>query len=313
MREEMRSHHGLARLADRQYGVVSNRQLMSLGFSSSAISRASRSGRLHRIHHAVYAVGHRSLPPHGRCLAAVLACGDRALLSHTAAAWLWGLQTRCPTVVTVTSPSDNRSRTGIRVHQSQALAPDDRTTTERIPVTALPRTLFDLAATSPHRDLTRAVDRAKRRGVLDLGAIDALLLRLFGAPGTKSLREAIDLYRKPVFDRARSELLFIDLIEKAGLPVPALNTWVDRWEIDAYWERERFAVEVDGWETHGTRRAFEEDRLRTEEMKLAGIESVRITARRIEREPDQVGARLGRLLELRRSQLPTASHRSPSR
>jgi hypothetical protein len=190
---------------------------------------------------------------------------------------------------------------------------EDRAIVERIPVTSVPRTLLDLAATSTVRELGRAIDRAKRLGRLDIGAIDALLSRLFGAPGTKPLREAIEPYRRPVFDRAKSELLFLEIVESADLPIPALNTWVDRWEIDAYWEDERFAVEVDGWEAHGTPTAFEEDRLRTEEMKVAGIESVRITARRIERAPTEVAARLKSLLDQRRAQLNQDSHRSSSR
>jgi hypothetical protein len=111
-------------------------------------------------------------------------------------------------------------------------------------------------------------------------------------PGAEQLRQALILYRKPVNDRARSELLFLDAIEKEGLPLPAINTWVEQWEIDAYWAAERFAVEVDGWETHGGREAFENDRLRQEEMKLAGIDCIRISARRIEREPEQVAKRL---------------------
>lgn len=118
-----------------------------------------------------------------------------------------------------------------------------------------------------------------------------------------ALRQALEIYRDPVFARSRPERLFLDLVKKAGLPRPAINTYVAGHEIDAYWEKERFAVEVDGWEAHRCRKAFEEDPVRQEELKLAGIDSVRLTARRIEREPEEVAKRLGILLDRRRSEL----------
>lgn len=120
-------------------------------------------------------------------------------------------------------------------------------------------------------------------------------------PGADQLKQAPALYRKPVNDRARSELLFLDALEAEGVALPALNLWVEKWEIDADWEAERFAVEVDGWETHGGREAFENDRLRQEEMKLAGIDCIPISARRIEREPQQVARRIRALLSQRRT------------
>jgi hypothetical protein len=158
-------------------------------------------------------------------------------------------------------------------------------------VTSVARTLVDVASISSTRRLSRVVDRARRRGKLDLAAIDRALQRRAGF-GHDRLREVLRLYRQPVFDRARSELLFLDAIHDAGLPAPILNTWVEGCEIDAYWQAERFAVEVDGWETHGSREAFENDRLRQEGSKLAGIDSIRITARQIEQEPRAVARRL---------------------
>lgn len=299
----MRSHHEVAKLAKAQHGVVTAAQLQALGFSTSAVGRASKAGRLHRVHRAVYAVGHARLTRHGRCLAAVLACGEGAVLSHQAAAWLLGLQRWCPKVADVTVPRRGKNRRGIRVHRAPAL--DTRLTTrvEGIPVTTLPKTLLDLAASGSSRELSNAVDKAKRLDRLSLADIDAMLERQPGAAGSRALAKALALYRQPVFDRARSELLFLDLVKKAGLPLPILNTWVDKFEIDAYWEAERFAVEVDGWETHGTRQAFEDDRVRIEEMKLAGIDTIRISARRIELKPQEVGARLKLMLERRRYEL----------
>ena len=194
-------------------------------------------------------------------------------------------------------------RKGIRIHRVMAIGDRDITRRERLPVTSLPRTLFDLAASEPKRELERAVDRAKRRDLLDLSAIDQVLQRRGRVPGAAQLKQALALYRKPVFDRSRSELLFLDAIESEGERPPVLNTWVGKWEIDAYWEAERFAVEVDGWETHGSREAFENDRFRQEEMKLAGIDSIRISARRIETEPARVAKRIRTFLTRRRTEL----------
>jgi hypothetical protein len=235
-------------------------------------------------------------------MAAVLACPAGTLLSHMSAAWLWGLQPRCPVEVEVTATGTGHRRRGIRVHHGDGVG-TEWGHIDRIPVTALPCTLLDVAATRPSKELAEAIDRAKRLGLLQLGPIDRLLERRSRSPGAGRLRKAVDLYRNPVFDRARSELLLLDLIEKSGLPRPALNLWVGQFEIDAYWENERFAVEVDGWEAHGTRRAFEEDRVRIEEMKLNGIDTIQITARRIERQPREVGRRLQLHLERRRSEL----------
>jgi len=181
------------------------------------------------------------------------------------------------------------------------LSTGDRVVREGIAATSAARTLLDLGAVATTRDLTSAIDRARRLGQLDLDDLDRLLARHRRNVAGKRLKRALALYRKPVFDRARSELLFLDALEKEDQPLPVLNCWVEKWEIDAYWEAERFAVEVDGWETHGSRKAFEDDRLRLEEMKLAGIDGIRISARRIETHPKQVAQRIGTFLARRRA------------
>lgn len=300
MREEMRSHRALAELAERQYGVVAVRQLERLGFSSAGIGRMARAGRLRRMHRGVYGVGHRALPRRGRCLAAVLACGQGAVLSHGSAAWLLGLAPSLPDPVHVTVPSHGQRHDGIALHHSSTLTAREYGVLEVIPVTAWPRTMLDVAATGSTWELNDVVERAERKEILDITAIDALLRRRRGDRGAAQLRLATQIYREPVFSRARSERLFLAMVKAAGLPRPAINTWVEKFEIDAYWEAERFAVEVDGWEAHRTRQAFEDDHLRWEEMKLAGIEVVPISARRIERHPVEVGNRLRTLLERRR-------------
>lgn len=303
MRREVRSHKRLARLVDHQYGLVSTRQLQALGYSTAAVDRAIKAGRLHRVHRGVYTVGYRRLDDHGRCLAAVGACGEGALLSHASAAWLWGFLPACPSIPEVTIPRGGHRRQEIRVHHAPSLHTEDRAEAERIPVTSLARTLLDVAATGSKWHLDTAIQRAERLDLLDLDSIDALLGRRMGAPGTKPLRNAIEIYRDPGFFRARSERLFLALVKQAGLPRPSINHFVAGQEVDAYWEPERFAVEVDGWEAHRGRASFESDPLRIENLKLAGVEAIRITARRIEQHPRAIGERLAIFLDRRRREL----------
>jgi len=300
----------VADLAKRQHGVVSHAQLMAVGYSTAAVARAAERALLHRIHRGAYAVGHAGLSDHGFCLAAVLSCGRGAVLSHASAAWLWGLASVAPSRCDVTAPARGHRRDTIHVHHSTILEEADLKVVARIPVTAVPRTLLDLASSPYRRRLTTAIDRAERLDLLELASIDALLERCGRHHGKASLRRALDIYRAPIFSRARSERLFLALVMQSGLPRPAINTFVAGHEIDAYWEEERFAVEIDGWSTHRSRASFESDRLRQEDLKLAGIDSIRFTARRVENEPDRVAERLGRLLQRRRSELALA-HASP--
>jgi very-short-patch-repair endonuclease len=196
-------------------------------------------------------------------------------------------------------PNRGQRREGLRIHHSTILEEEDRSIVDGIPVTAVPRTLLDLAAESHARRLSNAIDRAERTDLLDLDAVDELLCRSGRHRGRRSLEAALEIYRDPGFTRSRAELLFLALVRRAGLPRPATNVFVAGHEIDAYWEREGFAVEVDGWDTHRTRAAFEADPVRQEDLKLAGIDSIRLTARRIEREPENVGKRLAMLLARR--------------
>lgn len=291
MREERRSHASLARLAACQHGVVSSAQLSELGFSSSSVGRLAAAGLLHRVHRGVYAVGHARLDLKGRCWAAILAGPRDAVLSHRAAGWVWGLQTKLGPVVEV-SARHGRSRPGIIVHQPRSLPAWMRTRSDRLAVTTVARTLLDIAGSTSRRSVEACLDRAERMEILDLGAIEAVLAHQRRSRAAATLRAATEIYRAPVFSRARSERLLLALVRRAGLPLPTLNAIVAGHEIDAYWERERFAVEVDGWGPHRTRAAFERDPLKQEDLLLHGIASIRVTARRIEREPRSVAERL---------------------
>lgn len=303
MRKEIRPHWGLADLAGTQHGVVSHCQLLELGYSPAAIGRALAGGRIHRLHRGVYVVGHSKVPRPGICLAAVLACGDEAVASHASAAWLWGLSRRFALPPHVTTPKRGHIRSSLALHHSTILKEPDICLCNAIPTTAVPRTLLDQAIGLTRKHLEGQLEKAERLGLLELDALDSVIARSGRHPGRKKLRIALGIYRDPAMTRARTERLFIALVRDAGLPRPAINNFVAGYELDAYWERERFAVEIDGYETHGTRAAFERDPVRIENLKLQGIDAVRITARRIEREPDEVGKRLRALLLQRRRAL----------
>jgi very-short-patch-repair endonuclease len=251
----------------------------------------------------VYAVGHTDISAEGRCLAGVLACGPDALLSHASAGWLWGLLRHRPEVVEVTAPVRRAPRPPLRLHSARGLAAEDRALIAGIPGTAIPRTLLDLAAILRADRLERALSQAEERRLLDLGPLEDLLGRTSGHPGRGRLRRALDLYRPPPFSRSGLERRFLRLVDAAGLPRPRTGYNVAGYELDAYWPAERFAVELDVYETHGGRASFEADRIRQEDLKLAGVEMTRVTGPRLDRDPQRVLERVARLLAQRRSQL----------
>jgi very-short-patch-repair endonuclease len=299
MAHKSQTQQGLAKLATHQCGVVTNRQLWGLGYTKERISLEVAVGRLHRVHRGVYAVGHTALSRPARCLAAVLAGGAGAVLSYRSAAWLWGLTDRWTVPIEITASGPRAHRSDMRVHSAKTLAPEDRQSAKGIPTTSVARTLLDFAAVDPGY-LSVALDRCERRGILDLIEIDSLIARSRGFRGVARLREALEIHRTPAFTRSGLERRFLALVRRAGLPRPAMNIFVEGYELDAYWDDVRFAVELDTYDYHGSHSAFENDRLRQEDLKLAGIEMTRITGTRIAREPAAVIQRLRRLLEQRR-------------
>jgi hypothetical protein len=292
---------GLAELATRQHGIVTIRQLLGpLGYSRSAISRAAAGGRLHRIHQGVYAVGHTDLSELGHCLAAVLGAGPDALLSHRSAGWLWGIWRSSPAPYEVTGPIPRRPKPPLIVHRARHLEPEDRAIVERVPVTAVPRTLLDLATSVRHNRLDRCIERAEELGLFDLRALETLLRRTAGHPGHGRLRRALALYQEPTFTRSGLERRFLELVRHASLAVPSIGFNVVGHELDFYWPDERLAVEVDTFETHGTHAAFERDRERDANLRAAGVEVERVTGLRLAREPHEVVRQIARLLARRR-------------
>ncbi len=177
------------------------------------------------------------------------------------------------------------------------LTADDRELREGIPVTSLSRTLLDLAAAVRFDRLEKMVERSEERGLFDLRQVEELLARTVGHHGHKRLRRAIALYKPTSFTRSGLEKRWLELVVDAGLPQPHTNYVEQGFELDCYWPEFRFAVELDLFETHGTRAAFERDRERQEELLLAGITMTRVTGPRLEREPDEVVRRVARLLQ----------------
>lgn len=295
-------------MAARQYGVVSGRQLLGIGYSPRAIARAVENGRLHRLHSAVFAVGHRGLTKHGRALAAVLARGEGALLSYESAAWLWGLTPVLARDVEVSVRWRGHSRPGLRLHHCPALRDEDAAAYEGIQVTAVPRTLLDFASTARGLRLAKAVERAHLMDLLDLGQIDRLLEEVRGHRGRGLLKRALTIYRDPAFSRSGGELRFLQLLREEGLPRPLVNTWAEGFELDFYWEDQRFAVELDSWDAHRSRVSFEKDPVRQEDLKLAGIEMIRVTGRRLAQQPDEVARRLRIHLRRRDAELSARHH-----
>ena len=281
-----------------QYGVVSTRQLERLGYGRNSVAKAAKVGRLHRIHRGVYVVGYRRLSWRGRCMAAVLASSP-SVASHLSAGWLWGLLRYRPETLHVTSPSARRAKRSFVVHQAD-LPDADRVIYEGIPVTSVARTVLDLAVDRSAREIRRQMQRGDDFKVFDLRDMRALLARSNGHRGQARVEAALDGFRpNHVFTRSGLEERFLEVVREAGLPEPAMNLFVAGYEIDAYWADRRFGVELDVYETHGSRLSFEEDRERDDELLLAGIETTRVTGPRLDREPGAVVDSLRRHLARR--------------
>jgi hypothetical protein len=199
----------------------------------------------------------------------------------------------------VTCRSRRSGKRPFVVHRAE-LAAADRTRREGIPVTSLSRTILDVAVDSHARTVRRHIRIADDAHLFDLREMHHLLDRTKGHRGQAKVREALELYEeRPAFTRSGLERRFLEVVREAGLPEPSMNLFVAGYEIDAYWAEERFGVELDVYETHGSRLSFEEDRIRDDELLHAGIETTRVTGPRLDREPGKVVDSLRRHLTRR--------------
>ncbi|HJZ36647.1 MAG TPA: type IV toxin-antitoxin system AbiEi family antitoxin domain-containing protein [Solirubrobacterales bacterium] len=299
--DEVRTHREweLAELARRQHGVVTTAQLEALGFVRTTIAHWAKVGRLHRLHRGVYALGHTALTWDAHCLAAVLA-RPGSVASHRTAAWIHGLLRYRPEKIHLTAPTRQRAKRDFVVHFAR-LEPEDRCLVDGIPVTSPARTVLDLAAKEPRQKLDRLLERANERRLLDRRRFEALAARAGGHPGRAKFATALAAYRpEPAVLRSDLEKRFRRLVIRAGLPRPQTNVVVEGYELDAYWETEGFAVELDVYATHGSPRSFEADRERADDLLLAGIELIRVTNVRLDREPRETVVRVAAHLARRR-------------
>lgn len=287
----------LARLLDRQHGVAARRQLFALGYGRGAIAHRVDCSRLQVVHRGVYSLGSPArLGPRGRWLAATLACGDGAVLSHRSAAALWGLlPAGLPIHVTVPGRRGSGA-SGIALHRPRELAFADCAERGGIPVTTLPRTLVDLAAVADQGTIARAVEEADRLQLLEIGALVAVRRRLAGRRGVRRLDRVLIQLHPSEPTRSELERRFASLCRRERLPAPSVNALAGGFEVDFLWPRQQLVVELDGYAFHRSRGAFERDRVRDAVLAVAGYRILRITAARLDREPDAVAAAIRALL-----------------
>jgi hypothetical protein len=272
----------LGRLAQRQWGVVTRAQLIEVGLRDRGIAEWVRVGRLRRLYQGVYAVGHDRLMREGRWLAAVMACGPGAALSHRSAAALWNLRQSNSAYIDVIVPSQNgRKRAGLRIHRSSRLRPDEVTVWHGIPVTTVARTLLDLADVLEQEALKRVITEAEYTSQFDLTAINAAVQNNPGRRGAQ-LMAAVGA----AGDRTRSELedRFLAFLERHGVEPPRTGLWIEGYETDFVWTRAGLIVELDGIAAHTTRRAFNADRLRDRRLWRAGFRTMRLTSQALDDE-----------------------------
>jgi uncharacterized protein DUF559 len=281
-------------LAERQHGVVSRAQLLELGVGADAIDRRLKLRRLCHVHRGVYTVGHRLLTQHGCWMAAVLAYGPGTVLSHRAAAALWGM--RGGTWVEVTATGARRGRHRIQVHRA-ALPEDERTTHRGIPTTTVPRTLLDLSAVVQQHEVRSALRRAEQLRLGDSLSLQDLIARYPRRPGLKAIKALLsEAGIGARIIRSELEERFQDFLIRIGLPLPQTNVVIEGYEVDCVWPEQRLIVELDGHATHSPTYAFELDRARDRRLEAAGWHVIRITWRQLELEADLVEADLRRLL-----------------
>jgi very-short-patch-repair endonuclease len=291
-------------LASDQKGVVSRGQLLSAAIPRGVVTRLIRASFLHPLHRRVYAVGHTALPTFGQEQAALLACGEGAVLSGRSALYLWGLLGTAPPEVEVTVPGHHcRKRRGIRLHLVDALPSKDVRTRHGLRVTFPARALIEYAAEASPDDLGDVVNDARWGELVREGELEAALERAGRRRGAPQMRAFLHDEGGPAITRSRAERRFRKLLQDAQLPQPKVNARVAGLTPDFLWEAERVVLEVDGYRFHGHRRAFENDRKRDRILSDAGYHVIRVTWRHFTKEALALIAHIARMLD-RRSRTP---------
>jgi predicted transcriptional regulator of viral defense system len=292
-------------LAGSQHAIVGLAQLETLGLGQRAIQQRASAGRLHRLHRGVYSI----VPPallrrEGRWMAAVLAAGSGAVLSHRSAAALHALRPYNGTKIDVTIPGRvHRVQPGITIHRSTTLTDADTTVVDGIPCTTVSRALLDLADVTNRRGVERAFDESESREVFDLLAIQDQLERNAGRRKAVGIVKAVlnEHYIGSTPTWNEFEERFYVISDALGVPRPAVNQWLilpdggPAIRPDFMWREQRLIIETDGKRTHGTRQTFESDRRKDQRLTLAGWTVVRITWRQVFRRPHEIRDLLQRL------------------
>jgi very-short-patch-repair endonuclease len=287
----------LEALAASQYGVFAVWQLEGIGVDARTVAARVRDRRLRRLFRGVYSTG-PYLSVRGQWMAAALACGPGAVLSHSAAGALWELIEWKGGPTDVTAPGRLRSRRGLRVHRSRGIQARDRAVIDRIPGTSIARTLLDLAATLTATQLQRAYEAAELARALDLRAVTELLDRSNGHRGVGALRTLL-AYDPTVAAEALSELerIFLDVLREHGVALPQVNVLVDGFLVDAYWPEADLVVELDGYEFHNDREAFERDHHKLAALRLAGHDVLALSYEQVTTDPGWMATSVLRLIE----------------
>jgi hypothetical protein len=287
----------LAEIARRQHGIVSRGQVERLGLTGNSIDRLIRNGRLHRLHPGIYALGHDAITNRGRWMAAVLASGDGAVLSHQSATALWGIWGSGAGETHVTVPRKTRSQRSIRRHFSM-LPDDERAVLAGIPTTSAARAVLDLAAVKGEPAAESAVREMEYLGIYGPVSLPVLLGRYPRHQGTPIVRVALERLADDPGGRIRSDLeeLFLPFLDAHRIPRPRLNFWLsiddDRFQVDCLWPDPKLVGELDGFKSHGTKRAFRKDRRRDRRLGARGYHVVRITEDQLLAEPRELAADL---------------------
>ncbi|HET8673141.1 MAG TPA: hypothetical protein VFL87_05875 [Thermoleophilaceae bacterium] len=260
--------------------MVARWQLVAWALGRGWIEHQLEVGWLHRVFRGVYAVGHPAIGRNGRAMAAVLAYGPRAYLSHWWAARHFGLLDYAPSLIDVVVIGNHRPQRGIRIHRAKPLHEREYATHQGIPITTVPRTLLDLAAVATKQQLRRATNEAARQHCLDKSAVAELIERHRGRAGMANFRAVIaDVHPQTSRTRSDLEVAFLNLCRRHGLPQPIMNTEIQGFEVDAHFPGTHLIVELDFWDYHRTRIEFTTDRMRD-----AALSEQRYHVRRI---PDQ--------------------------
>ena len=265
----------MATLAGARHGVVTRRGLLAAGLSDGEIKRRVRAGVLLVEYRGVYRLGHRAPSVEARCLAAVEACGEGAVLAGLAAGWLWALvRAAAVPLIEIWGPTERRIE-GILCRRTRRMDARDVSVLRGVPVTSVARTLVDLAAVLGPDDLARSCHEAGVRYGTTPAEVEAVLARRPNSPGARSLRAVL---RGDVrVTLSALERRFLGVLRAAGLPLPETNRVAGGRRVDCRWPEYRLTVELDGYRYHRSRHAWEQDRLREREARARGDEFRRYT------------------------------------